>query len=377
MAAESPRNKKPSAAPLPISSLPLPDARKSAPEEPDPSALPTGSSGKLTPAQRARLGLDAYGDDQPAAGPPQQQQPPGQPPQQESSSTFDFAAMEPPAAAAPEPEPATPHLAPVQDPPRLAPVQSSRPASALRPATPAGRAKAQDAEESAEDAETLRKREKLSVKDRDGIPEVEKNRTLLGYGVGWSAFCIVVAAIVSAANVTSNPGMGPTPGAFVPAMISIVLGWIVVAIGFRFKAWGYLMIVPAVVLVLGPFVYTNWKINQTKEQTRALLSTEGAKAEIDIDQSSILSSTVNTDAGCFALLKERGSGDLRVDVVTYAPATAQQQATMALAPRFARRVAPGGDRVTQRSFTLAGGKLPVVAIEQELPPIDCAQSTSP
>jgi hypothetical protein len=340
---------------------------------PDPTALPTGSSGKLTPAQRARLGLDAFGDDQlPTPEPAPGAQPAAAP--DENATTFDFAAMDPAVAQDP---PQTPHLKPAQDAPRLAPVNSNRPTAAVRPATAAAQSREREQRDPGSKAESRLRSEATTVKDRDGMPEVERDRSLLGYGAAWTIFCIVVAIVVSAANITSNPDMGPTPGAFVPAVISIILGWMVVAIGYRVKAWGWLMIIPAVVLLLGPFVYTNWKIGQTETTARALLSSQGAKAEIDIDATSILSSTVNTDAGCFAMIKDRSSGDLRVDVVTYAPATAQQQATMALSPRFARRVPAGGTRVAGRTFSMAGGKLPVVVVDQSAPPIDCAKTTGP
>ncbi|MGB0890324.1 MAG: hypothetical protein ACPGWS_08585, partial [Solirubrobacterales bacterium] len=46
--------------PLPISALPVPDD-DGAPAMPAPS-LPTGKNGELSPAQRARLGLDVFGE---------------------------------------------------------------------------------------------------------------------------------------------------------------------------------------------------------------------------------------------------------------------------------------------------------------------------
>jgi hypothetical protein len=50
---------------------------------------------------------------------------------------------------------------------------------------------------------------------------------------------------------------------------------------------------------------------------------------------------------------------------------------MALSPRFARRVEPGGSRATQRTFTLDKGSLPVVVEERLSPPIDCANTSAP
>lgn len=343
MATESPRNRKDQGpAPLPVSALPVPDQPAKPQQEPAEPTLPTGSSGELSPAQRARLGLDAYGE--------------------QAAATRN---LQPPPQTGPEPA-----LAPVQELPRLAPVGPA--GRTPQAATPAGRAR-QEAEQ-AQQEQPRRRSEEASVSERDGIAQMERDRSVFGYGIAWTFFCIVVAAVISIANVTSNPDMGPSPGAFAPAMISIVLGWIVVAVGHSYKAWGWLMILPAVVLVLGPFVYTNWRIEQVKADARSYLSKTAAAAEIDIDSSSILSSTVNTAQGCFALYTQRG-GDTRIDVVTYLPSTAQQQATFALAPRYARRVAPGGTRVAQRSFTLVDGRLPVVAIELATAPIDCARST--
>lgn len=329
------------------------------------------SNGKLTPAQRARLGLDTFGD-QPAPTPqPTNGNGNGHAAASGETSDFDFAGMDPRLAA---PTASEPKLAPVQDTPKLAPV------GANRPATPAAARAAQTQQapsEPAPDAGSRRKQEPQTVSERDGIPQMERDRTILGYGVAWTFFCIFIAAVVSGASLTADAAMGPTPSAFVPAVISIVLGWIVVAIGHRMKAWGWLMIVPAVVLVLGPFAYASWRVGDVESQSRALLSSAAAGTTIDIDANSILSGTINVDEGCFALYKDRGNGDIRVDVVTYAPATAQQQATLALAPRFARRVAAGGTKVYQRSFFMPKGKLPVNAVEQATPPIDCEGAPTP
>jgi hypothetical protein len=373
MAPPQPNKRKPSgAAPLPISALPLPDSAPTEQESPPEPSLPTGSTGELSPAQRARLGLDVYGENRPQApatpeptnqGPSTLPVPPSEPtispPASQTTSDFDFAAMDPPA----------PRLAPVNNEPRLAPAEAPR----LQPATAAAqRRQREEEEEKVQRNRRGTRGEEMTVGERDGMPEVERDRSILGYGVAWTAFCLVFAAVVSAVNIGADANLGPTPGAFVPAMISIVLGWIVVAIGYRMTQWGWLMIVPAVVLVLGPFVYTNWRIGQLETETRAYLSSQGGSAAIDVDGGSVLTSTINTDAGCFALVRTRSSGDVRVDVVTAQPATAQQQASMAMAPRFARRVPPGGDRTTQRTFTMAGGKLPVVVVAQSAPPIDCA-----
>lgn len=376
MAANSPRKSKP----LPISALPLPNDEAKPVEEAPAPGLPTNSSGELTPAQRARLGLDIYGDDSApaptpisngngngAAGPNGNGAAPAAP-QTPQPTEFGFTEIDP------YEEPAAPE-------PKLAPARPA-PAPRLAPATPAA-VRVRNSRDDHEDAESSRgagsgaRREKMTVAERDGIAQIDRDRKVLSYGASWTAFCIFVTAAFSFLNVVQGAESGPNPGTFAPAMVSIVLGWIVVFVGRNMKNWGWLMIIPAVVLVIGPFFYTSWRIGQLDTITRSYLSSIGAKAEIDTDAKSVVSETINTSQGCFALTKDRDSGDVRIDVVSYAPATAQQQATMALAPRYARRVAPGGARVANRTFKLANGSLPVVVSTALTPPIDCATAAAP
>ncbi|MFT4049294.1 MAG: hypothetical protein QM648_05575 [Solirubrobacterales bacterium] len=368
MAANSPR-KSNRPGPAPISALPLPTDDQSG-DEPAAPGLPVGSTGELTPAQRARLGLDVYGDD-PAPAPT-----PLSPPVQNGSAAqpaatdFGFAEMDP-FAAQQQPQPATPEprLAPVSDTPKLAPAS---PAAQPRRVEP----ESEEARDPAAEREARRRAEARTVSERDGIAVMENDRSVFGYGVAWTLFCIIVTAIVSLSNATANPDLGPTPGMFLPAMISIGLGWIVVLLGRSVRSWRLLMIIPAVVLVLGPFYYTSWRVDQLEEAARDYLSAAGADTQIDTDASSILSGTINTSEGCFALTKDRTSGTVRVDVVSYAPLTEQQQANFALAPRYARRVPAGGTTAVARSFTLKSGKLPVQAIQISEATIDCAGPSS-
>lgn len=369
MAANSPRKSKP----LPISALPLPTDEPSPVEKAPAPALPTNSSGELTPAQRARLGLDIYGDEPAPAPTP--------------ISNGNGAVPSPPAAPQP-PQPTEfgfteidPFEEPAAPEPRLSPTQSA-PAPRLAPATPAAvhvrrNQDDHDDEDSSRSAGSSARRDRQTVAERDGIAQIDRDRKVLSYGASWTAFCIFVTAAFSFLNVVQGSEAEPSPGTFAPAMISIVLGWIVVFVGRNMKNWGWLMIVPAVVLVIGPFFYTSWRIGQLDSLTRDYLSSTASSASIDTDAKSVVSETINTDQGCFALTKDRESGDVRVDVVSYAPATAQQQATMALAPRYARRVAPGGARVANRSFKLANGSLPVVVSTALTPPIDCANTSAP
>lgn len=372
MAANSPRNRKSSgSAPLPISALPLPVDNAAPADDTPESALPINSTGELTPAQRARLGLDIYGD-QPAPEPTPISNGNGSAEQQPESpepTEFGFTEMDPVAVpAAPEP--------------KLAPVKAA-PGPKLAPATPAAvrlRTSRDDHEdeEGTGNAASGGKRKKQTVAERDGTAQMDRDRKVLTYGVAWTFFCIFVTAALSFMSVVQGSGGGPTPGTFAPAMISIVLGWVVVFIGRNMGSnWAWMMVVPAVVLVLGPFFYTSWRMGQIENTARTYMSSAAASANVDIDARSIVSETMNTKQGCFALTKDRETGDVRVDVASYAPATAQQQATMALAPRYARRVAPGGARQANRSFTLAKGQLPVVVATRVTAPIDCANAGSP
>ncbi|MBJ7355529.1 MAG: hypothetical protein JHC98_11955 [Thermoleophilaceae bacterium] len=378
MAANSPRKRNNGGrAPLPISALPLP-ADDAPPSADAPAAgLPVNSSGELTPAQRARLGLDVYGDPPAptpisngngnkanAATPEPQPAPSAQP------SEFGFTEIdpfvEPEAPSAPEPR-----LAPAASLPKLA------------PATPAGtrvrqRTSLDDHDEADDNAGSGQRKRKQTIDERDGTPQMDRDRKVLTYGVSWTFFCLFVSAAISFGNIFSSAGEGASPGTFVPALVSILIGWVIVFIARNMGPnWGWLMLIPAVVLVLGPFFYTSWRLGQTEAGARAYLSTTAAKSGIDIDQSTIVSETINTPQGCFAFTKIRESGDVTIDVVTYAPATAQQQATMALAPRFARRVEPGGSRANQRTFVLDKGTLPVVVETRISPPIDCAGASAP
>jgi hypothetical protein len=349
-------------------------------EETQSTGLPLNSSGELTPAQRARLGLDIYGD-QPEPAPISNgngngngngtaHNPPAAPAQASQPTEFGFTEIDP--YIEPEPQSAPePKLAPAASTPRLA------------PATPAAtrvrqRTTADDHEEVDGNGVSRQRTRKQSIADRDGIPQMDRDRKVLTYGVSWTFFCLFVSAAISFGNIFSNAGEGASPGTFVPALVSILIGWVIVFAARNMGPnWGWLMLVPAVVLVLGPFFYTSWQLGQTEAEARAYLSSGAAKSGIDVDQSTIVSETINTSQGCFAFTKIRESGDVTIDVVTYAPATAQQQATMALSPRFARRVEPGGSRATQRTFVLDKGTLPVVVEARISPPIDCANTAAP
>ncbi|MGH2959696.1 MAG: hypothetical protein ACRDKE_08825 [Solirubrobacterales bacterium] len=387
MAANSPRKRNNGgSSPLPISALPMPMDEAPAPDDSAAPALPINSSGELTPAQRARLGLDIYGD-QPAPTPITNGNgngnghapangngaaPAGQAPPAPSAQPTEFGFTEiDPYNAPSQPSTPEPRLAPAKTTPKLAPV------------TPAGsrvraRTSADDHEDPDANAGSRSRSAKQSINDRDGTPQIDRDRKVFTYGVSWTVFCIFITATISFANVFTNAGEGASPGTFLPAMISIVIGWVIVFAARNMGPnWGWLMLIPAVVLVIGPFFYTSWRIGQTQAEALAYLSSQAAKAEVDIDASTVVSETINTPQGCFAFTKILETGDVTIDVVTYAPTTAQQQATMSLSPRFARRVEPGGTRANQRTFSMDKGSLPVVVEERLSAPIDCANASAP
>lgn len=385
MAGESQNGKSQgSAAPLPISALPVPEDAQ--PTAPAPS-LPTNSKGELTPAQRARLGLDVFGDE---ANPPQPEPEPSGPaplpmpdalptngarpaptpiePTQASVATsntapseFGFSQIDPYSrdpASAQQPAPAADSQMP-----RLAPVRAAVSADNSL----------QNADEGARPVDDVGTRKRRDPAD-DGTPELVRDRNVLSYGVAWTFFAMLVTAAISfSSSMTRASGEAAGPGPLVPALISIALGWVIVfaarAIG---KNWGWLMILPAIVLLLGPFAYAKFWSTGVEDSARAYLSPVGASSLIDVDSSTIVSETINTERGCFAITRNRSNQDTEVAVVTYAPETARQQADYSLAPRYARRVPAGGAKSTQRVFTFKRGLGPAIVSEAPSAPLDCA-----
>lgn len=364
--------------PLPISALPVPDDAQ--PVDPTPS-LPTNSKGELTPAQRARLGLDVFGEqaqqpepepEPPAPTPLPIPEEPAAPVSVTSNNTaptdFGFRQIDPfERDAAAGQQAAEPQLKPVESEPRLAPVQAE---PALRPAAK----RAQPSDSSVEDEAAVRRRPKS-----DGTPELDRDRSVMTYGVAWSLFAMMVTAgIAFTSSMSSATGEAAGPGPLVPALISIGIGWVIVfAARGMGKNWVYLMIIPAVILFLGPFIYAQLWSTSIEDSARTYLSPAGANALIDVDQTSVVSETINTDRGCFAVTKNRQNEDTEVAVVTYVPETARQQADYSLAPRYARRIPAGGPRATQRVFTFKNGAGPAIVSEATSAPLDCATSTGP
>lgn len=364
--------------PLPISALPVPDDDAQA-VDPKPS-LPTNSKGELTPAQRARLGLDVFGEQasqpEPDPGPaaPTPLPLPADPPQPTSVTSnntaptdFGFRQIDPFEHQPAAPQPVEPQVAPVGSEPRLAPAQSE---PALRPAT--NRAQPSDSSVAAEGAQRRRP-------NSDGTPELDRDRSVLTYGVAWTLFAMLVTAgIAFTSSMSSATGEAAGPGPLVPALISIGIGWVIVfAARGMGKNWVYLMILPAAILFIGPYVYAQIWSTSIEDSARTYLSPTGANALIDVDQTSVVSETVNTERGCFSITKDRQTEDTEVAVVTYVPETARQQADYSLAPRYARRIPAGGERTTQRVFTFKGGVGPAIVSEAQAAPLDCASSTAP
>lgn len=402
-------------APLPVSALPVPDDEPDIPEEqPKHFDLPRNAKGELTPAQRARLGLDletssddpaaqsaAQAPQAPPAGqplqPPSQQSAPRAQPQaaaaperqktdeptpeplpetevvessqQQPGSAFDFRGMEQEGADAPA-------LQPVDAEPRLAPVSDSGPklAPARNLTAPADRTPQKHAPEQPSKRQSQSRRSR----DDDDFRQVTRDRNVLSYGVAWTAFCVVITGILSfTSSMSGDPTAAAGPGPLIPGLLSIALGWIVViAARGMGNGWWVLMIVPAAVLLVGPYVYKNVWAGGVQDAARSYLSTNGAAIQIDVDATSVVSATKNTNRGCFAINRTRSNYDSEVAVVTYQPETARQQADFALAPRYAGRIEAGGERATYRVFTFKSGRAPAIVTTPTAPPLDCEKSTS-
>lgn len=426
-------------APLPVSALPLPvDDPEPENDEPKHLDLPRNSKGELTPAQRARLGLDleptseettaqsaatapegappagdplpppsqpetpraqpqnstaaqaqpvapAEPQARPAAQPQQNAPPPQQrpaqrpeppsrpaPAQQQPGSNFDFRSMEhPDDVAAVEPE-----LAPAVDEPRLAPVSSEpKLAPARQKAAPSERAAVRRDKPA---PQPKRPAAQSRQSDEDEFEHVKRDRNVLTYGVAWTAFCIVVTGIVAfTSSMSGDPTASAGPGPLIPGLLAIAMGWIVVVAARAMgSGWWILMIVPAAVLLIGPYVYKNFWAGSVEDAARSYLSSNGANILVDVDATSVISATQNTDRGCFAINRTRSNYDTEVDVVTYAPETARQQADFVLAPRYAGRIQAGGDRATYRVFTFKGGRAPAIVTTPSAAPLDCEKSVS-
>lgn len=343
--ASASRKRNSGAEPLPLP-LPLP-ADNGASDETAEHSLPTNSKGELTPAQRARLGLDIYGDDTPT----QTTNGNGHPAQEPTD--FGFADVDPY-----EPEP---KLAPVSEQPKLAPVRSAN----VR------------VERDEDDAPAAKKTAKKPVSD--GIPDLDHDRNVFTYGVSWTIFAVIVTAVLgyfAAMRTGNNASVGPGP--LVPGLVSIAIGWVIVfAARGMGKNWVWLMTIPLLILVIGPFFANAYWSTTVADGARSYLSSAAATVSVDSDPTSTISETVNTDRGCFAFTQFQKTKDVEVAVVTPLPATARQHADLALAPRFARRVGAGGPKLPFRVFVMQAGNLPVVATEVKTQPLDCSMPATP
>lgn len=458
-------------APLPISALPVPEAEPEPTEEPGSLTLSANEGGELTPAQRARLGLDlepssedpaaqsaanapeAPPAEQPLQPPsqrpapraqPQDTQPPARPrdippappepatrqadsaaaheptgrpaatpaanaapaqpiasaavpaavpepaspeqpvPDQPAGTSFDFRAMDaesggaeaPPVESQAAAEPV--RLRPVSDQPRLKPVSDSGPklAPVRRPAASASPRGGVQLPAAAK-VQQRRSQTRRQGQDED-FEEIKRDRNVLTYGVAWSAFAIVMTgAIAFTSSMSGDPAASAGPGPLIPGLLSIALGWvIVIAARGMGNGWWSLMLIPAVVLLVGPYVYKNYWAGNVERAAHSYLSNFGTGVLIDVDATSVVSETVNTDRGCFSINRTRKNNDTEVAVSTYQAETARQQADYALAPRYAGRIAAGGERSLHRVFTFKGGRAPAIVSTPTTAPLDCKNSTS-
>jgi hypothetical protein len=387
--------------PLPISALPLP--AEDVPTEEPARSLPTNSQGKLSPAQRARLGLDPYGDDMPDAEPPAEPEPvpeiapapaPAAEQQQAAPTEFDFSGIDPYAqvpdpapnsaanaaaqqgpAAIPEQPVEQPQFAPISNEPRLAPVSNEPRLAPVNRAAETRRANSVQSE-----AEFQRNSQPRGKKqrDEDSFEAVARDRGVLAYGLAWTAFAVVVTSCVAFSSaIGGDPASATGPGPLVPGLLSIAIGWVIVLVARGVgRGWGALMLIPALVLFIGPYMYRQYWSTSVEDAARSYLSTTGNTAKVDVDSTSIVSETVNTDRGCFSINRTRSNNNTEVSVVTYVPTTARQQADFALAPRYAGRIPAGGERTTSRVFSFLGGRAPAQIQLPREATLDCANSTS-
>ncbi|MFY9469090.1 MAG: hypothetical protein WAP37_03130, partial [Solirubrobacterales bacterium] len=314
-----------------------------------------------------------------------------------AASEFDFRAMgsEPssPEATAPrrrQEPPAEPEFAPkplqtaadvspesldaATDEPRLAPVSSEpRLAPVSRQVAPAEREARDHAPAPRKKSETARR-----SRNTEQFEDVKRDRNVLTYGVAWTAFSFVITGIIAfTASTSGDPGAAAGPGPLIPGIASIAIGWVVViasrAIG---RYWGLLMIIPALVLLAGPYVYKNYWAGSIEDAAHSYLSNRGTGVLIDVDATSVVSETVNTGRGCFAINRNRKTNDTEIAVVTYIAETARQQADFAMAPRYAGRIGTGGERSTNRVFSFRAGRAPAVVSSPGVAPLDCENSVT-
>ena len=261
-----------------------------------------------------------------------------------------------------------PRLAPVSKQPKLAPVRQKQ--------APADRAAPR--RERAAQQQSKRRPAPERRESADDFEHVQRDRNVLTYGIAWTAFCVVITGIIAfTSSMSGDPTASAGPGPLIPGLLSIALGWVVViAARAMGKGWWGLMIIPAIVLLAGPYVYKNVWAGSVEVAARSYLSDNGSDILIDVDATSVISATKNTDRGCFAINRTRSNYDTEVSVVTYIPETARQQADYVLAPRYAARIEAGGDRSAYRVFSFKGGRAPAIVTTPSAAPLDCENSVS-
>jgi hypothetical protein len=264
---------------------------------------------------------------------------------------------------------------PVSDEPQLAPVSSE---PRLNPVSKPVRQPQVTKRDPNDDGSEPERKQRKKKAPGDTFEAIQRDRSVLTYGFAWTAFAIVVtAAIAFSSAIGGDPAASTGPGPLVPGVLSIAIGWVIVLLARGWgKGWGFLMLVPAAVLFIGPYFYHQYWSTSVEDAARSYLSNAGDSATIDVDSTSVVSQTVNTDRGCFGITRMRNNNDTKVMVVTYQPTTAKQMADFALAPRYAGRVEAGGTAATSRIFHFQGGHAPAQVLSPHSPPLDCANSVS-
>ncbi len=209
----------------------------------------------------------------------------------------------------------------------------------------------------------------------DEPDEFRESRNNLTVAVSFTIFALVTAMAMTIATQFSANTAGGGSGTLLVALAAIALAW-TISIGHRLlgRYWGAWYLVPLTVLLLGPSLSGMlWQHNQ-EALARSYLSAGGQATMIDADTNTIASTTIYTPNGCFSILRDRNTKETSVLAASATPQTARQHADMALAPRFAARIAAGGATSTGRIFFFDNGQGPPRVDTPEQPPLDCVFS---
>lgn len=335
--------------------LPLPDAAQS----PAAQAPAKPATARQSAAAAARAGTLAF--PQPGAQP--QPAAPQQP-----------AAPAPPAATpqpTPPPQPVAPQ--PLAQQPAMQPVAPQPPPVAAQPTLRAPNQPVAPAERSAAAIAPAAGPVPAALEPEYAAEGLVRQRTNLTAAASFTLVALIVAmgmtyAFGTSQDTSAGVGMNPWPATFA----AIGLAW-AISIAHRILGswWPAYYLLPVALLISGPLLYASYWQTGQEDLARSYLGAAGKEALIDVDAVALTSATIKTADGCFALVRERDTGNTTVSVATATPSTARQHADLSLAPRFAGRVTAGGDRAASRIFVFRAGQGPPDVQVPEQPALDC------